>query len=230
MNAIRACAIWLLATCAPLPLCAEEHGRTRMVDSTTRATESVDAARRAASWNLTSEDWVRYEALMRGPRGNWTPNVDPLLALGAHARSEAERRRFAEAFVLAEHERVEGELAFERAVQAAWLRLFPGRLRFAALKPVDAAPAIERYAVVVERDCTDCARLLRPYITGTVPVDLYVRGAADDDDLRAWALAHGVQLKQVLGGLVTVNHGDVGVPEKAPAVLARRAGKWSTVE
>ena len=66
---------------------------------------------------------------MRGRRGVWTPGADPLLVLGAHARTEAERRRFAEAFVRAEHERVEGELAFERAVQAAWARLFPGELR-----------------------------------------------------------------------------------------------------
>ena len=69
---------------------------------------------------------------MRGRRGTWTPGADTLLVLGAHARTEVERRRLAEAFVVAEHARVEGELAFERAVQAAWTRLFPGQLRIAA--------------------------------------------------------------------------------------------------
>ena len=82
---------------------------------------ALDESRRAAAavWRLSAEDWSRYEALMRGRRGVWTPGADPLLVLGAHARTEAERRRFAEAFVRAEHARVEGELAFERAVQAA---------------------------------------------------------------------------------------------------------------
>ena len=117
-----------------------------------------------------------------GP-GRRTP--DPLLVLGAHARSEGERRRFAEAFVLAEHARVEGELAFERAVQAAWARLFPGQLRIA--EAASAVASAERYALVVDRDCPDCRRRLRSYLQGPVPVDVYVRGAADDDDLRAWA-------------------------------------------
>ena len=186
------------------------------------------SARRAAAWNLTADDWSRYENLMRGRRGTWTPDADPLLVLGAHARTEGERRRFAEAFVLAEHARVEGELAFERAVQAAWTRLFPGQLRIAA--PVSQAATVERFALVVDRDCTGCAPIVRTYLATGVPVDLYVRGAADDADLRAWASAHGVAPARVAGGSVTVNHGDATVPGKAPAVWARRAGRWRVVE
>ena len=144
----------------------------------TAVTETaVRESRRAAAavWRLSPEDWTRYEALMRGRRGVWTPGADPLLVLGAHARSEAERRRFAEAFVRAEHERVEGELAFERAVQAAWVRLFPGEPRLAAQSPVETPP--ERYALVFDRDCAGCAATVRAYAGGAVPVDLYVRGA-----------------------------------------------------
>ena len=185
------------------------------------------SARRAAAWNLSAEDRSRYEELMRGRRGLWTPDADPLLVLGAHARTAAERRRHAEAFVVAEHRRVEGELAFERAVQAAWARLFPRQPRIAAPPPV-AAP--ERYAVVLDRDCADCGRTLRGYLKGAAPVDVYVRGAADDDDLRAWASAHGVDAADVRRGRVTVNHGDGGVPGDAPAVWARRGGRWSAVE
>lgn len=193
-----------------------------------RESETRDSARRAAVWNLTAADWSRYGELMRGRRGAWSPDADPLLVLGAHARTAAERRRFAEAFVLAEHARVEGELAFERAVQAAWTRLFPGQLRIAA--PVSQAATVERFALVVDRDCTGCAPIVRTYLATGVPVDLYVRGAADDADLRAWASAHGVAPARVAGGSVTVNHGDATVPGKAPAVWARRAGRWRVVE
>ena len=188
-----------------------------------------DSARRAAAWDLSVDDWTRYEALMRGRRGVWTPGADPLLVLGAHARSEPERRRFAEAFVLAEHQRVEGELAFERAVQAAWTRLFPGQLRIAAPAAPPAGVA-ERYALVVDRDCAGCEPTVRTYLASGLPLDLYVRGAADDADLRAWADAHGVDPARVLGGTVTVNHGDASVPGPAPAVWARRAGRWAVVE
>lgn len=206
---------------------APAHG-AETVDGAVGESRIRDSARGAVVWDLSAEDWRRYGQLMRGRRGTWTPDADPLLVLGAHARSEAERRRFAEAFVLAEHERVEGELAFERAVQAAWARLFPGRLRLA--EPGSGGDPADRYALVVDRHCADCRRTVRDYLRGGVPVDVYVRGAADDADLRAWASAHGVGASDVIGGRVTVNHGDAGVPDGSPAVWARRAGRWTAVE
>lgn len=198
-------------------------------DSAVAESVRSESARRAGTWDLTVDDWTRYETLMRGRRGVWTPDADPFLVLGAHARTAAERRRFAEAFVLAEHARVEGELAFERAVQAAWTRLFPGQLRIAGPALSGAAPA-ERYALVVDRDCAGCEPTVRTYLASGVPLDLYVRGAADDADLRGWATAQGVDPARVLGGTVTVNHGDASVPGRAPAVWARRAGRWAVVE
>ena len=197
-----------------------------------RAEASVIESRRAAAavWRLSAEDWSRYEALMRGRRGVWTPGADPLLVLGAHARTEAERRRFAEAFVRAEHERVEGELAFERAVQAAWARLFPGAPRLVSHSPAPAGTRPERYALVFDRDCEDCAATVRAYAGGAVPVDVYVRGAADDAALRLWAWSHGVRAADVRAGRVTVNHDDGSVPGPAPAVWARRGGRWAPVE
>ena len=131
--------------------CAAHGAET--AETTLRDSEARDSARRAAVWDLSATDWARYEELMRGRRGAWTPTADPLLVLGAHARTEAERRRFAEAFVAAEHARVEGELAFERAVQAAWTRLFPGRVRIAAPARTLSGAWTERYALVVDRTC-----------------------------------------------------------------------------
>ena len=180
----------LALVAAFLPLgwfCAAPVRGAERSDIETSETAFRESVREASVWSLSADDWSRYEELMRGRRGTWTPDADPLLVLGAHARTEAERRRFAEAFVLAEHERVEGELAFERAVQAAWARLFPGRLRLAAATS-PAGPA-DRYALVVDRDCAGCRRMVRDYLKRGVPVDFHVRGAVDDDDLRAWASA-----------------------------------------
>ena len=190
-----------------------------------------DVERRAAAWALSAADWTRYEELMAGRRGAWSPDADPLLVLGAHARTEAERRRFAEAFVTAEHARVEGELAFERAVQAAWTRLFPGRMRIAVSARSLSAAAVERYALVVDRDCADCGRRVRSRMEAGIPVDVYVRGAADDADLRAWAAEQAVESAAVRAGLLTLNHGDGAPPGAAPAVWARTARRgWSPVE
>ena len=204
------------------------HGAERVETAVTEA--AMEESRRAAAavWRLSAEDWTRYETLMRGRRGVWTPGADPLLVLGAHARTDAERRRFAEAFVRAEHERVEGELAFERAVAAAWARLFPGEPRLAAQSPTEAK--LERYALVFDRDCEGCGATVRAYAGGTVPVDVYVRGAGGDAALRLWAWSHGVRAADVRAGRVTVNHDDGSVPGPAPAVWARRGGRWAPVE
>ena len=217
-----------IAALALAGLAAFAHGaeQTERAVTETEVRESRRAA--AAVWRLSAEDWTRYETLMRGRRGVWTPGADPLLVLGAHARSEAERRRFAEAFVRAEHERVEGELAFERAVRAAWARLFPGAPRLKVHSPAGAPP--ERYALVFDRDCTGCGATVRAYAGGAVPVDVYVRGAADDAALRLWAWSHGVRAADVRAGRVTVNHDDGSVPGPAPAVWARRGGRWAPVE
>ena len=204
---------------------AVETAEVAARDSQTRESE-----RRAAVWNLTPADWTRYEELVRGRRGAWSPDADPLLVLGAHARTEAERRRFAEAFVLAEHARVEGEFAFERAVQGAWKRLFPGVARLAAPATL-AGVAVERYALVVDRDCADCGRGVRSRAETGIPVDVYVRGASGDADLRAWATEQAVDPAGVRAGLVTLNHGDGAPPGAAPAVWARIAGRgWTPVE
>lgn len=200
-------------------------------ETTVRESELRHSERQAAVWNLSGEDWTRYEELMRGRRGAWSPDADPLLVLGAHARTESERRRFAEAFVVAEHARVEGELAFERAVQDAWRRLFPGEPRIAARAGTLPGAAVDRYALVLERGCADCGRRLRELLQAGAPVDVYVRGAADDADLRAWAAEQAVAPAAVRAGLVTVNHGDAAPAGAAGAVWARLAGgAWRPVE
>ena len=218
-----------LAACA-LAFCVGADA-AETSETAVREPPARDSGRGAAAWRLSAADWTRYETLMRGRRGTWTPGADPLLVLGAHARSEAERRRFAEAFVLAEHERVAGELAFERAVQAAWKRLFAGRPRIAAPAGSLSGATVERYALVVDRDCADCGRRVRMVVEAGAPVDLYVRGAADDADLRAWAAEQGIAPDAVRAGLLTVNHGDGAPPGAAPAVWARTAGRgWTPVE
>src|SRR3546814_5294763 len=67
--------------------------------------------RLARDWGLGTEEWTRYEELMDGPLGIYSPNLDPLSALGVEARSDEERRRYAELQVHAESRRVEKLLA-----------------------------------------------------------------------------------------------------------------------
>ena len=85
--------------------------------------------RLAHEWGLRTEEWARYQQLMQGPLGIYSPNLDPLSALGVEARSDEERRRYAELQVQAEARRVEKLLAYQRAYDDAWQRLQPGAQR-----------------------------------------------------------------------------------------------------
>ncbi|OBX34893.1 hypothetical protein A8U91_03956 [Halomonas elongata] len=50
----------------------------------------------AEAWGLTDQEWSRYQKLKDRPRGTWSPDLDPITMLGIEARSEAERRHYAE--------------------------------------------------------------------------------------------------------------------------------------
>ncbi|STE82362.1 integrating conjugative element protein, PFL_4693 family [Escherichia coli] len=78
-----------------------------------------------------------------------SPGLDPLTVLGIEARTDAERRQLAEKWVKAEYERTEKELAFQREVNAAWKRLYPGVMPVSLGKGGRAAERQRRTAGVV---------------------------------------------------------------------------------
>jgi integrating conjugative element protein (TIGR03759 family) len=227
-------AVW--SACATAALNAQVS-ETRTQQTDTIFTEEALAER----WQLSPEEWAEYRTLMEGPRGVWSPNLDPLTALGIHATTDAERRRYAERLVMLEFERVEQELLFQRAYDEAARRLFPD------LKPVTALasdalsslPGIERIAFVGSVDARRCAgcsralkRLLRSERSRGTPVDLFLADADDDDALRAWARAEGVSPEDVRAGRVTLNHAQgalapsVSADPITPRLLQRLAGRW----
>ncbi|HHV7458432.1 TPA: TIGR03759 family integrating conjugative element protein, partial [Escherichia coli] len=99
---------------------------TRTSSSSQVSTTTQELQQQAGQWGLSEEDYRRYRTLMEGPRGIQSPGLDPLTVLGIEARTDAERRVLAEKWVKAEYERTEKELAFQREVNAAWKRLYPG--------------------------------------------------------------------------------------------------------
>ena len=69
-------------------------------------------------------EWQRYRQLMQGIRGSISPEtISPIEVLGIHARDEAERQRYADAWASAMHEDVDRILAFQRAYDEAGKRL-----------------------------------------------------------------------------------------------------------
>lgn len=164
----------------------------------------TDAAAEAAKWGVTLKDWTKYEHIMKGPRGVWSPGLDPITALGVAAETQAERRRYAELFVRTEFAKVERELAFQREVDAAWKRLYPetprvrdfASTRARSQRPEQHEPAtIERYALVVRVACAECDAIIASRFSQMIAeaqngVDLYVVGTDSDEQAAGWLKRH----------------------------------------
>jgi integrating conjugative element protein (TIGR03759 family) len=190
-----------------------------------------DEARQARDWGLRPEEWTRYRELMRGPLGVYSPNLDPLSALGIEARNDEERTRYAELQVRAEARRVERLLIYQRAYDDAWRRIFPGlpRVDFSGAEGGEDAG---RLAVFVQADCVPCEVRVRALQASGAAFDLYFVGAgADDARLRQWAKKAGIDPKKVRARTITLNHDGgrwraLGISGALPAVLRKTDGQW----
>lgn len=92
-------------------------------ESATQDTTEVGAAK---YWGLTVDEYRRYRQLMRGVRGSFSDSrITPLEVLGIHATTEAERRKYAEAFARLMKEDFERIQAFDREYRVAFHRLYP---------------------------------------------------------------------------------------------------------
>ncbi|HBM67067.1 MULTISPECIES: TIGR03759 family integrating conjugative element protein [Pseudomonas] len=195
------------------------------------------AEQQARDWGLNAEEWTRYRDLMQGPLGVYSPNLDPLTALGIEARSAQERQRYAELQVAAEAQRVEKLLTYQRAYDDAWQRLHADRPR--VILP-DAGPAFSpvvpaasgRRALFVQDACPACDQTALKLQAAGKAFDIYVVGSrADDARIRAWAQNIGIEPAKVRSGRITLNHDagrwlSLGLPGDLPAVVRQVGGQW----
>lgn len=211
--------------------------------TTSRATQSqvqnsTDAGldeRHAKEWGLRLDEWARYRQLMQGPIGIYSPDLDPLTALGIEARSDEERNHFAELQVQAESRRVGKTLAYQRAYDAAWKRLHPGQQRVnlpGARTPDAGNKGSGRLAVFVKADCPPCEQRVRELQAAGTAFDLYMVGSRQDDArIRQWAAKAGIDPARVRARTITINHDagrwlSLGMSGELPAVVREVNGQW----
>jgi len=173
---------------------------------------------RARTWGLSEIEWRRYQQLMQGIRGSISPEtISPIEVLGIHARDEAERQRYAEAWVSAMHEDVDRILAFQHAYDSAGKRLYPNE----KLIDIDRLPrdsensseliSSDHLLFFTQSDCPACDALLGKvlkHIDDVAGIDIYISGEKTGDDraVRDWARDHGINPEWVRSRRVTLNH------------------------
>jgi integrating conjugative element protein (TIGR03759 family) len=172
----------------------------------------------ARAWELSDTQWRRYRQLMQGIRGSVSPDtISPIEVLGIHARSDDERRQYAEQWVRLMREDVDRILKFQHAYDAAGRRLYPNeplidpaRLPGRSLNP-DLLRPTDRVLLFLRSDCLSCDRVLRRLlgrIDRIAGVDIYLTDldAGDDGAVRTWASQHQIRPEWVRRRQVTLNH------------------------
>ena len=203
---------------------------------------SASEQARARLWDLSAVEWRRYKQLMKGIRGSISPStISPIEVLGIHARDEAERKRYAEAWARAMREDVERILAFQRAYDAAGKRLYPN----VPLIDTDRLPAkaekrralqvTDRLLFFARPECPVCDLIMRKLlqrIDEINGIDIYLTGVVPGDDsaVRVWASGQQIDPAWVRNRRITLNY-DRGALERlthgrgAVPYILRRQGK-----
>ncbi|MBZ7652965.1 TIGR03759 family integrating conjugative element protein [Klebsiella grimontii] len=193
----------------------------------TRIEEQAITHTQAQQWGLTDSEWQHYQQLRQGERGIWSPGLDPLTTLGVEADSDAKRQRYAELLARKEHQRVEKELAFQRAYNQAWKLLYP------TLTPIRSVIQ-PRLALFVSEKCPTCETLAQKLINDDRPLDIWlVSNSNDDARLKRWAQRQHIDMHKVERGQITLNH-DNGRWQhlgggKLPLLLEQQGEQWRPV-
>ncbi|QXI31208.1 TIGR03759 family integrating conjugative element protein [Pseudomonas vanderleydeniana] len=228
----------LIGLALPLPAMAQDHPATAPAVKDSVYHQSRVEQQRAAEWGLKREEWQRYRELMQGPLGVYSPNLDPLTALGIEARDPAEQERYAQMQVQAEFARLQKLFDYQNAYDRAYKRLYPGQLPVDLIgsrrPPPMASPAEtgSRLAVFAKPRCQACLARVAQLLREGRPFDLYLLDTdGQDQPLRDWARQAGIDPQRVRLREITLNHdaghwarlGDKGT---LPAVMRSVNGQW----
>ncbi|EGT4486600.1 TIGR03759 family integrating conjugative element protein [Cronobacter malonaticus] len=228
----------LMAGVLSLPLCVAastvttQSNQSQQTSLQASSANQVQTQQQGQQWGLSDEDWSRYQSLMKGARGIMSPGLDPLTALGVETDNSSERRRLAELWVKHEYARTEKELAFQREINTAWLRLYPETLAVNMGNAAGIAHDTQgRLALFVKESCSRCDARLAAVIADNRPVDIYLVGNdVSDEKIRSWAISHGITVEKVRNRQITLNH-DRGLWQRygqgqMPVILQQGEEGW----
>jgi integrating conjugative element protein (TIGR03759 family) len=101
------------------------------------STDKTSLSGNAKDWNLTDSEWTQYHKIMQGSAGFWYRQLPPPAVLDMYTDDSEDTKHFAEVYAKQEHQKVERELAFNKAAFQAAKRLYPNE---PMINPFDMRP------------------------------------------------------------------------------------------
>lgn len=194
-------------------------------------TNSMDSKANAERWGLTVDEWGRYLEIKKGPRGVWSPNLDPIAMLALEARSDQEARYYATMYAHMQDERIQAELTVDRYRREAVQKIYAGKVNtfnqavlekieskqnemlsnpMALSNPSDTLTFGDRLLYFVDATITPkdfVQRLMsRAGENAGINIDIYISGASDDSVIKEWARKVNIDPELVRSKAITLNH------------------------
>jgi integrating conjugative element protein (TIGR03759 family) len=170
-------------------------------------------------WSLSTQEWTRYKSLLNGIRGSISPaTISPIEVLGVHARTDQERRKYAELWAMMMREDVERTIAFQRAYDEANIKLYPNESLFSsdalALKQPKVFKTGDRVLVFIKMNkCPECVQMIQRLLleekVRKLTLDIYfidTKSKQDNTAIRQWAENQNIDKSRLKSGKVTLNH------------------------
>lgn len=180
-------------------------------------------------WQLTKEEWSRYEELKKNsPWAQWDNNSSPLAILAHYSESIEEKRRYARIeaeldtwrqYRIVEYQALydkERSIVHERYVE--WIQK-----RLPTLSTIKPYEKLRLFVQVGECDI-HCRSLVTRVLKTQAKVDIYISGAKTDEQIFKWAESAGIPVERVKTKEITLNH-DGGVFSLVTGTLAIPAPK-----
>ena len=229
---------------------AEEKHRYSSVEKTEFSGDKTSLI--AEAWGLSTQEALRYQKIMQGPLGKWNANIDPIMALGITAETDADRQHYAELYAMQEFRLTEMTQRFGRAYDKAFKRLFHDA------KVIDSAlltnyyesqsqknifdryttetvlQAGDRLLYFSDVDCDECnnhvaslERIIREHASRSISigVDIYIVNTKKEDKVRQWATKNHVNTDLVKSALVTLNI-DNGLQQQLNSASQKQANLY----
>ncbi|HNP34345.1 MAG TPA: TIGR03759 family integrating conjugative element protein [Woeseiaceae bacterium] len=209
------------------------------VSSDARSSDiEITSETQSTPWALSEGELERAETLLQGLRGALSDTrISPIEVLGIHARTEAERRRYAEQWARLQIADAERVLAFERAYRVAVRDLLGNKsvINRQWLQPRTTGARLEandRLLFFTRTDCAACVALGRRVLKQAgqlAGIDIYLVDETDPVAIRAWAEAQHIDPSLVKRKAITLNS-DAGLLERLtghtiePPYLLRQRG------
>lgn len=166
------------------------------LDKETAATLTENDKSLAKQWMLSETDWIKYKKIMSGPRGVWSPGLDPITALGVSETDLQERKRYAELWIKIETRRAELEMAFEVERQRAASRILGDQLAVNNSSWIQAweqkrVEVNKQVVLFVDSNCKEDCKLMFDELHASVGdnarLDIFFKQGATSDDIGQWA-------------------------------------------